>query len=660
MELLSGLNERQKEAVMATDGPLLIIAGAGAGKTKTLVHRIGNLIAKGVPGEQILAITFTNKAAREMRERVFALLGRRMPEHAWGHTQGMPFIGTFHGLGRHMLREKGEVIGIPRRATILDQDDALKLIKRAMAKAGADPKQFEPRRIQSLISRHKGNMGTKETIGETTRNRYLAQILERVFTIYENELAQSHVLDFDDLLEKTVKLLEHESNVRRYYSDMWRYIHVDEYQDTNEVQYRLVRLIAGDAQNICVVGDADQNIYSWRGASIANILDFEHDFPSAHVVLLEENYRSTQSILSAANSVIAKNQLRKEKNLFTKNGDGEPLSLFASYDESDEARYVAEETGKLLKRGVHAKEVAVLYRTNFQSRILEEAFLASGISYQVLGTRFYERKEVKDVIAYLRAALNPKARHDIERIINIPARGIGKVTAEKIFRGEMSALTPAMRKKVDDFYALLARIRDATAHMKPSKLVAHIIKETGIERMLSEGDDEDSERLANVRELASVATRYDAFQGEEGIEQFLADIALESEQDNIKENHDAVRLMTVHAAKGLEFPYVFITGLEQDLFPSRRAQDESKDPSEREEERRLFYVALTRAAKRVFLTYASFRTIFGSRQVNVPSEFLSDIDDALIKEESREEGESFHRSRNLLGWSDEDESITYT
>lgn len=663
--LLEGLNSEQKRAVLATEGPVLIIAGAGAGKTKTITHRIGHLIENGVPAEAILAITFTNKAAKEMRERTFRLLGRTHMPPAWAKVSGVPFISTFHGLGMYILREKGEVIGIPRGATILDQGDSLKLIKQAMAKAGIDPKQFEPRKIQSLISRHKGNMGTPDDIEKITQNRYLAQNLKRVFTIYEAALREANVLDFDDLLEKTVKLLSTHPEIKKFYNETWRYLSVDEYQDTNEVQYQMAKLLAGEKRNICVVGDSDQNIYSWRGASIANILEFEEDYPGTTVILLEQNYRSTQTILSAANAVIDKNTMRKEKRLFTENGNGDLLALFESYDENDEARFVATKIAQLMTEGVRPSEMAILYRTNFQSRVLEEALLHAGIPYQVLGVRFYERKEVKDVVAYLRAAMNPRSRFDIERIINVPARGVGKVTLEKIFRGEKDNLPQAMRIKVDSFYQLLARITEKESELKPSQLVSYIIKETGIERSLSDGDEEDTERLANVRELVSVATRYDGFEGKEGLEQFLADIALESDQDNMKGEQDAVKLMTVHAAKGLEFDHVFITGMEQDLFPSRRSQDESKDLSEREEERRLFYVALTRAAKRVFLSYASFRTIFGSRQINAPSEFLSDIDSNLIRFESHSGETALPEKRksggkvSLLGWDEDNDDVVY-
>jgi DNA helicase-2/ATP-dependent DNA helicase PcrA len=659
--LLDSLNPAQREAVLATKGPVLIVAGAGAGKTKTLTHRIGHLIDEGVHPSQILAITFTNKAAKEMRERVFHILGRDEEANThYLHRSKMPWIGTFHALGVYILREKGEAIGIARSANILDQDDALKLVRRSMTKAGIDPKQFEPRKIQSLISRHKGNLGTPENIHTLTHNRYLAETLKRVFMIYEASLREAGVLDFDDLLEKTVKLLREHDDIRRYYQTQWSYIHVDEYQDTNEVQYTLVQLLTGEKKNICVVGDSDQNIYSWRGASIANILNFENDYPGARVILLEQNYRSTQTILSAANDVIRKNTMRKEKTLFTENEAGEQVSLFASYDESDEAQYVAGKIGNLIASGTRPRDIAVLYRTNFQSRILEEALLFAGIPYQVLGVRFYERKEVKDVISYLRAGINQQSVFDLERVINVPARGVGKVTLEKILRGERAALPLAMKQKVDKFFALLDSIKQHVDTDKPSQLIAFIIKETGIEHMLTTGDDEDTERLANVRELVSVATRYDLFEGREGIEQFLSDVALESDQDTMKGEVDAVRLMTVHASKGLEFDRVFVTGMEQDLFPSRRSQEEGKDVSEREEERRLFYVALTRAAKKVFLSYASFRTIFGNRQVNLPSEFLSDISSHLVAEESR--GERVldgGRRKSLLEWDDDNNSVIY-
>jgi DNA helicase-2/ATP-dependent DNA helicase PcrA len=661
--LIEGLNPEQKEAVMATEGPVLIVAGAGAGKTKTITHRIGNLIDSGVTPEAILAITFTNKAAREMRERVLRLLGR--PEGSGGvggfRPRGLPWVGTFHGLGVHILREKGEAIGVPKRFTILDKDDALSLLRRAMKDCGIDTKEFPPSKIHSLISRHKSNMEGSGNIENLTQNRLLGIMIRRAYERYEKLLVEEGALDFDDLLVKTVRLLETHPDVLKYFRTQWQYIHVDEYQDTNTVQYRLVRLLADGHRNLCVVGDSDQNIYSWRGASIANILKFEEDYPGAKVILLEENYRSTETILAAANAVIEKNTLRKPKRLFTNKKGGDMVGVYESYDENDEGRWIAGKIAKLMEKGVHPAEVAILYRTNFQSRVLEEALLYAGIPHQVLGTRFFERKEVKDVLAYIRAAQNPKSTIDMGRIINVPVRGIGKVTLDKIIAGQKDSLPTATRAKVDAFYKILVRIREAGETKKPSELVAFTIIESGISKSLMGGDEEDQERLGNVRELVTLATKYDFLPEDEATEQFLADVALLSDQDNMNTSNDAARLMTVHAAKGLEFPYVFITGLEQDLFPSRRAGEENRDLSEREEERRLFYVAITRAAKQVFLSHASFRTIFGQRQVNLPSEFLEDIPSHLMEYEEKPKSERKDKGlwghRNLLG--DEPDDILY-
>ncbi|HSE35491.1 MAG TPA: UvrD-helicase domain-containing protein [Candidatus Paceibacterota bacterium] len=662
-----GLNERQLEAAGHTEGPLLIVAGAGAGKTKTLTHRIAHLIKNGAPPEAILAVTFTNKAAKEMRERVGTMLAEGSRSAGWNFpgAKGIPWIGTFHSLGVFILREKGEKLGLTKTFAILDRDDALALIKQAMAREGIDKKEFEPKRLQSVISRLKGDFKTPEDALEHSKNRHFSMSLSRVWRRYDALATEAGALDFDDLLVKTVRLLETDQEVRHFYQERWRYLHVDEYQDTNEVQYRMMSVLAAARKNICVVGDSDQNIYSWRGASIANILEFEEDYPGAAVVLLEQNYRSTKTILDAANQVIAKNQLRKPKRLFTENPGGDPIMLFESYDESDEARWISETIGSLLQTGARPRDVAILYRTNFQSRAIEEAMLASGISYQVLGVRFYDRREVKDVLAYLRAAMNPRSALDVARTINVPARGIGKVTLEKVLTGRTSELSAAMQAKVNGYFSLLGRLQEKILTAIPSEAIAYAIQETGFGTALGRGDEEDQERLENVKELVTLAKRYDELPIGEGMPTLLADVALLSEQDNMKEHADAVRLMTVHAAKGLEFPYVFIAGLEQDLFPSKRAWDDSKDPSEREEERRLFYVALTRAAKRVHLSYASFRTIFGERQINAPSEFLSDIDGSLIKEATRggiadsPAGGKPKKKISLLEWDDDNERIVY-
>lgn len=641
---LDELNAKQREAVETVHGPLLIVAGAGAGKTKTLTYRIGHLISsKEASGDEILAITFTNKAAREMRERILRLLGRTIPEggvaSAWNIQRGIPWVGTFHGLGVFLLREMGEAIGVPRHFHILDRDDALAAVKRAIRLEGVDPKICDPSHLLALISQAKSSEHPEETIPRLSQNRYLVETLRRVFRAYQHVLNESHALDFDDLLLRALELLRNTPESLRWVRKQWKFLHIDEYQDTNEIQYALVSMLIGDEKHVCVVGDSDQNIYSWRGATIANILRFEEDFPGAKVVLLEQNYRSTKHILSAANAVIAKNSMRKEKRLFTENPEGEPLTLIEAYDESDEARQVGDIIAELLGRGVLPSEIAILYRANFQSRVLEEALLYRGIPYQVVGTRFFERKEVKDLIAYLRTAMNPDSAIDITRSIATPPRGIGKITLEKLLAGGKDALLPAAQKKVREYFLILERIRAKLSSAKPSEIVRYALQESGLEKYYGESEGGGEERLANLMELVSLATRYDTHSGEEGIRALLSDAAIEGDQDQIDTRAgDAVRLMTVHAAKGLEFPYVFITGLEQDLFPSRRSQDESRNISEREEERRLFYVALTRAAKKVYLSYANFRTIFGNRMVNVPSEFLSDIPDTIIEIMDRRRG----------------------
>ncbi len=442
---------------------------------------------------------------------------------------------------------------------------------------------------------------------------------------YEEILTAEDALDFDDLLVKTLVLLRDYAPVRDALVARFHYIHIDEYQDTNRVQFEIARLLAGDTQNICAVGDIDQNIYSWRGADIKNVLQFERFFPKAETVLLEENYRSTKNIIGAANDVIAKNKNRVEKNVFTTNEDGEKITLYAAMNGGDEAEYIARTANKLIGEGVSPSSIAVLYRTNFQSRALEEAFLNYGVSYQLLGTKFYERKEIKDVLSYLRLAMNPGSTADLARIINEPARGIGKVTMLKVIEGRRSDLTGAALEKVTRFDDMMMDIAAEARTKKLSSTLKFIIARTGMETEFKKsGTDEDLSRLENLRELVSIATRYDEMDTEAGIEAFIETVALQSDQDELKDKNeqDAVRLMTVHAAKGLEFPYVFIAGLEEGLFPHERLDDTGID---HEEERRLFYVALTRAEKKIYLTYAHMRTIYGSQRINVPSNFLNDI-----------------------------------
>ena len=629
---LDELNPAQKQAALHKEGPLLIIAGAGAGKTKTLTHRIITLIKTGVSPSQILAITFTNKASQEMFERISSLLEETERATGTSHDE-RPFMSTFHALGVHILREHGEVMGIPRRFSIYDRSDSLSLIREALATQGLDPKQFEPGRLLNIISRKKGDLITADEYAADAGNDYFPKILASVWLRYEKLLAEQKALDFDDLILKPAKLLQEHEAVRSYYQNRWRYIHIDEYQDTNESQYELSRLLAEKHQNICVVGDADQTIYSWRGANIKNILSFEKDYPGARVILLEENYRSTQNILSAANTIIRKNKERKEKNLFTKNSEGAKITVFGAYDENEESRFVAGRSAELVKEGVPPRDIAVLYRANFQSRVLEEAFLSLAIPHQVLGVRFFERKEVKDVISYIKAALNQESFFDIKRIINVPPRGIGKVTLTKVLAHEEESLSPAARERVMQWKKILSAIREKISTEKTSFLIKFILRESGIEKLYKGGTEEDTERLENLKELVTLATKYDILSPEEGIEKLLADVALATDQDSLMKNENAVKLMTVHAAKGLEFRFVFITGLEQDLFPHHGMGRDEDASGREEEERRLFYVALTRAKEKLFLSHTAIRTIFGAKQVNTPSEFLSDIDDELIEQE---------------------------
>ena len=629
---LNGLNDKQKEAVTQKNGPILILAGAGAGKTKTITHRILHLINNGVSPSSILAVTFTNKSAKEMEERVIKMLSEDEKFHFPITNNEKPFISTFHSLGVYILKENHAELGIPKYFNIFDKNDSKKVIKESIIKIGLDPKQFEPGKIMSVISRQKGDFKSYSKFKETMGNDYFSEIIEKVWSNYEKTLKEEGALDFDDLLLKTALLLKNNESVRNRYQKRWQYVHIDEYQDTNRVQYEISKLLTNKDQNICVVGDADQNIYSWRGADIKNILNFEKDFSNVKTIILEENYRSTQNILSAANDVIKKNKIRKEKNLFTNNAEGEKIHLFSNYTEVQEASGVVNEISELLEKGTNPSEIAVLYRANFQSRVLEEAFLSENIPYQVLGTKFFERKEIKDMISFIKASLNPASLTDIKRVINVPPRGIGEITLLKIFSNKEDELSPKAKEKLDDFRKILEQIKTSCLQDKPSDVIKLIMRTTGLEKKLSDGTDEDKERLDNIKELVTLACKYDYLPMPEGIEKLLENYALASDQDEIdqKNERSAVKLMTVHASKGLEFDYIFITGLEDSLFPSKRNNKQTDE--EKEEERRLFYVALTRARKKIYLSYASIRMIFGSKQMNPPSEFIFDIKDNLIED----------------------------
>ena len=504
-----GLNSEQQKAVKTTEGPVLILAGAGAGKTKTIAERIRHLVYTGVAPSSILAITFTNKAAREMRERVETGLRNDPAINRPVSMSERPFVSTFHSLGVHILREQSAHVGVKRHFTIFDRDDSKKAVREALLTLGLDPKTHDPARLMGVISREKGGGTTAQEYRERNERGFLRDVVVQVWPEYEKILSRDNALDFDDLLLKTMSLLSENSAVRNYYQNIWRYIHIDEYQDTNRVQYEISKMLVGDKRNICVVGDIDQNIYSWRGADIKNILDFEKDYPNAEVITLEENYRSTKTILEAANTIIEKNKIRRKKNLFTTNSEGEKIGLFQGFDEISEAEFVAEQTEKLIKKGVSAEEIAVLYRANFQSRVLEEAFMNHGLPYQILGTRFFERKEIKDIIAYLRSALNPDSLSDLKRIINVPARGIGKTTVLKIFSGDEATLASAMKIKLASFRSLLKEIEQISKEKKPSETLSFIIKKSGLEQEWKEGGDEGRARLENAYELANFASRYD-------------------------------------------------------------------------------------------------------------------------------------------------------
>ncbi len=626
MQYIDSLNDKQKEAVLYTEGPLLIVAGAGAGKTKTITHRIIHLIHQGINPSSILAVTFTNKAAKEMRDRVMTLLEDKVHGVSTPiHYGNVPFVSTFHSLGVHIIKENAHLIGLTKHFAIIDESDAISIIKDVMREHDIDPKQHEPRKIKSIISKAKGDFITIENYRANVQSS-LQSIVALVWGGYEARLKKEKGLDFDDLLLESVLILRKFPEIKNKYQEKWQYVHIDEYQDTNEVQYEMTKLLVGKSENICVVGDTDQNIYSWRGANIKNMLHFEKDYPNAKIVMLEQNYRSTKNIIEAANSVIEKNQYRVPKTLFTKNVDGEQILVCEAYDEVSEANFVANEIYEILREN-EPENVAILYRANFQSRVLEEALLNKQIPYQVLGVKFFERKEIKDILSYIKASLNKESLSDIKRIINTPARGVGKVTLTKLFAGLFTELPAGMQIKINKFYVLLEDIHEYIDANKPSDIVKYIIEKSGLEAELEHGTNEDQERLENMKELVTLSIKYDEM--EDGIEKLLEDASLSSDQDtlipneNDKNKKKGVRLMTVHASKGLEFKYVFVTGLEQDLFPHSRASQGSKD--DKEEERRLFYVALTRAEKKLILSYASLRTIFGMKQVNTPSEFIYDI-----------------------------------
>jgi len=626
---LARLNDRQKEAVLATEGPVSVLAGAGSGKTAVLTTRAYHLIRKGVPPEKILAVTFTNKAAREMRERLARMLGIQEGRDRRPGAYGLPFVATFHGLGRELLETYGSVMGIPRHFCVYDRDDSKSAIRKALKELDVDPKEIPPAAILARISKAKSEgAGLQEFREKYGRESFRARMTAEAWAKYEDTLKSEKALDFDDLIMLPVRLLERHEDVREHVQNRFSYLHIDEYQDTNALQGKLVDLISGEQKNIFVVGDIDQSIYTWRGSTIDNLLRFEETYPNAQHIVLEHNYRSTKTIVAAANEIIEKNVNRKEKRSVTNNPDGERITIHAAGNAEEEASWVVREVSR---SNFPFEEIAVLYRTNAQSRALEEAFLRAQIPYRLLGTRFFDRKEVKDVLAWARLALEPDREADRIRAVQSPSRGIGKVTLGKITAGRSNELRPSDRAKVESFENVVRELGEAAETLPPSAFVKLVLEKSGMEAALLKEGDEGQDRLENIRELAALASRHDEIPGRDGIASFLADSALASDQDEMDRPLEAkkkgVTLMTVHAAKGLEFDLVFVTGLEEGLFPHESMDEEERDE---EEERRLFYVAVTRARKRLVLTLARIRRVYGTDFFSEPSQFLRDIDPSLV------------------------------
>jgi DNA helicase-2/ATP-dependent DNA helicase PcrA len=658
-QILARMNPPQAEAVKHLRGPLLILAGAGSGKTRVLAHRVAYLVASGVKPWQIVAVTFTNKAANEMRDRIAGLIG---PENAREAT-----IGTFHAICARILRRDGQAIGLDRSFTIYDRADQVALVKGILRKLDLDEKRFAPAGMLAWIGQRKDELADVATAKRQAANFY-DETAARVYEAYQRQLGEDDAVDFDDLLMRTVFLLEQHPDVLAKYQKRWQQIMVDEYQDTNRAQYLLCRHLAAKHKNLAVVGDDDQSIYSWRGADLRNILDFERDYPDATVVKLEQNYRSTQTILDAAHAVVSRNAGRKEKKLWTDKGAGTQVALFDAYNEYEEAEFVArqveklvgsEPMGGLLTRraddedgSLRYGEIAVTYRINAQSRVLEESFMRFGIPYQLVGgTRFYERREVKDALAYVRVARNSVDRVALERIINVPARGIGAKTLEElrawadargaslwdavVAAGENANLAARSRIQLAGFASLMRGIMALVESEPPSAVFDAALERSGLKEALLDGSEEGEERWANVIELRNHAAEFDEIAAPEGLARFLEEVALVSDQDTLEDRPDRVTLITLHAAKGLEFPVVFIVGLEEGLLPHRRALE---DERELEEERRLAYVGMTRAKDRLYLLHAHHRSTYGVGAQSEPSRFLAELPEALLEPQRSDSG----------------------
>jgi DNA helicase-2/ATP-dependent DNA helicase PcrA len=637
MDILAGLNPTQKQAVETIEGPLLIVAGPGSGKTRVITHRVAYLIKVcGINPYRIMAVTFTNKAAREMQERLEKLLGQ---------TAGDLTLGTFHAICARILRQEGKAIGLDSRFVIYDEEDQLSLIKQSLNELDLDHKQYTPKAIQSAIKYAKSRLLTPAEYADQTSS-YFEGIVQRVYERYQQSLTRNHGVDFDDLLMRTVQLFNDHPKILARYQSRYLHILVDEFQDTNITQYMLIKQLAGKHRNVCVVGDPDQSIYSWRFADLRNILSFEKDYPDAKVAFLEQNYRSTRTILDVASSIITVNSRRKPKKLWTENEAGVPVSIVQTYNEDEEAQFVINEIDKLVGENVTtAGGCAVMYRVNAQSRALEEAYVRFGIPYKLVGgTRFYQRREIKDVVAYMRLIHNPADSISLARIINVPGRGIGmktladlsgwakvkdislyealKMVAQKTGPGFASRAAGLLT----NFLNMINELIPGSKKMKLTDLLTEVLEKTGYkEHVLNEENGE--ERWENIQELFTVARDYDDLEPVDALSAFLEKISLVADVDELDEKVEATTLITLHLAKGLEFPVVFIIGMEEGLLPHRRSME---DPDELEEERRLCYVGITRAQQRVYLLHTYRRNLFGGSEATLPSRFLQDIPKQLI------------------------------
>lgn len=627
MNLIDSLNDVQKEAVVNTDGAMLILAGAGSGKTRVLTTKVAYLIKeKGVRPDNVLAITFTNKAAKEMKERIYSLVGNDAFKIQ---------ISTFHSFGLKILKQNYNLLGYQSNFTIIDSDDSLSVVKKIMKELGIDTNKYNPRAVRSAISNNKNEMIDPINYENYVHTDY-DEVVRDVYKKYEKNLKLNNAIDFDDLLILPLKLFKENPFVLKEYQEIYKYIFIDEYQDTNEPQYLLSKLISSKYKNITVVGDADQAIFTWRGANYRNILNFEKDYKDAKVVVLEENYRSTKTILNAANNVIRNNKVRKEKNLWTENDEGNKITYYKAFDEKDESYYVVKEIKKLLNENISPNDICVLYRANAQSRTIEEAFLSNAISYRIVGAyAFYNRKEIKDLMAYLKLIYNEKDDISLLRVINYPKRGIGNKSIENLsIKADVS--NKSLYEVIDsgkelEFKNLIERMKKESEKLSLTELIDYVLKESGIKESLeSEKTLEADIRLENLEEFKSITKNFEESEGIVSLEDFLDELSLVSDVSEQKnETEEKVTLMTMHAVKGLEFDYVFVIGMEEGLFPHSNSMESS---DELEEERRLCYVAITRAKKKLYIVNARSRMLYGRVSSNIPSRFISEMGEDVLDE----------------------------